>query len=376
MELNIVERRSIGLTCARFQFMLKSQIIAISKFIPNLPNPVIESISKIPASDTVSIIAAIYKESDLRFTSIRCLASGSNEDLIYIQDETGRILTTGIPADKYVSGVIIGVTGQLLISESFIEFNVFSITEPSYSKALYPIVRPKCKIAIVSDLQLDSNDFDVASSNLCFSNLEKDISLFIIIGNTFSLPEDTFFLKQEWEQNIQLTDTSPIEMLTTFCENINCKKLIVPGKNDPTSLIWPQNPIDPILFQEIDDVESVSNPTKFSINNISFVCCTGDVIEQIQMNTSFSFIESQVAILRWGLMSPSIPFQVHYSSGASSDIVFFDEMPNFFVSGNADTFAVTVYNGCHVVSVPKYFKYYSIVVIDLESGDISLRGLN
>ena len=369
MTLNVIERRFIGINCTNYNNILKVQIDSISKYIKKLPNPVVSSVSKIPKDGTnVSFIAAIFKKSNKTNSSNKIFL---NDDNIYLEDCTSRINVIGIDPGKYVNGVVIGVNGHYSYLSKIPKFIVSTIFEPEYEEIPHPIIIDKYKIAFISELQINSENFDINAANSCLKKLqEEDISLFVMIGNIFSKNKIKTNFNKEWKINLQISDISPVEMFTMFCSKIKCKKIIIPGKNDPVSSIFPLNPIDPILLQDITNIISSSNPSMFYIDNCLFQCSSGDIIKHVMKNTSLSYQESQLSLIKWGLLSPSIPYVTQMSSSTPISIFVNSKLPNFFITGNSSSFNYFKYKNCNMISIPSFQQNYSSIIVDLGTGNI------
>lgn len=357
---------------SQFFNILSSRIQILSRYIlPQLPNPIVPSINNIPADGQCSFVAIISKHSPTRFFSLDS-AFVSENDTVYLEDETGAIrISSVIPSTSFVSGMIIGISGHKRHSNS----NTFQITriyEPLQNEFPFFFLDIEYKITIISELHLNSPQFDYPTAKNFFESLSKEnISLLIVIGSSFSIDETYGELSDDWDIKKELIDFSPNQMLEMLFELTPIPKIYVPGELDPTDFTWPQPPINKTLFSGLQNTHLCTNPALFDLDTIKFQVCSGLAVQDVVNQTDYSFHEAQIMLLRWRHLAPSMPELIQPHSSMIVDLLVMDEIPNFFVCGNSDSFNCTEYSGVRVVSVPSFCKTSTAVYLNLKSGDVS-----
>ncbi|OHT06546.1 hypothetical protein TRFO_25439 [Tritrichomonas foetus] len=351
---------------SHFYNIMTSRYRQISAFISErLKQPVFQRISDIPQLVTCSVIGTIDKRPNNRNSTIDKIEKDCN-DKIFLEDVSGRVLTKGISPMLYITGVTIGVTGIL---KDHI-FHVKKVYEPLIEEIPTKLLDFPLKIAIVSELHINSPDFDLPSARNFFNSL-SDISILVVIGSTFCSINTCGDLADDWAIKKDIVDISPMQMLDILFENVKCPKIIIPGVTDPTESYWPQTPLNKLFFHGINEVHPASNPALFSINDINFVCCSGDSVRDIVNETSYSFHESQIMMLRWRLLAPSMPYIIRPNPSMIEDNLVIDEAPNFFICGGSDSFIWSEICGINVISVPSFYQTHTAIFADLKTGDVT-----
>lgn len=344
---------------------------AISKYVyPRMKEPIFHSISEIPQSAECSFIGIIDKQSKNRLYSCE-QNEAKKDDKIFLEDKTGKVrISSGLSPLLFITGVTIGVSGIL-------ENNLFQVTkiyEPLIEEIPPLLVDFNMKIAIVSEMRINSHEFDFPTARKFVKSIESEnISLLVVIGNTFCSIYSYSDLYDDWEIKKAIIDITPTQMLEYLFNKVNCNKIFIPGSTDPTSSNWPQPPMNSHLFDGVSSVESCTNPSSFLINGIKFLVCSGDAIHDVINETNYSYHESQIMLLRWRLLAPSMPSLIQPQPSMTTDQLIINDVPNFFICGDADSFRWSECCGVNVISVPPFWSTNSAVFIDLHSGEVTTK---
>lgn len=343
----------------------------ISNYIfSRMKEPIFHSISEIPQSVQCSFLGIIDKYSKNRLYS--CDQNEvKKDDKIFLEDKTGKIrISSGLSPLLFITGVTIGVNGILQNNT----FQVTKIYEPLIEEIPSLLLDLELKIAIVSELHINSHEFDFPTARKFVKSLEsEDVSLLIVIGSTFCSIYSYSDLYDDWEIKKNIIDITPTQMLEYLFYKVKCKKIFIPGSTDPTSSNWPQPPINPHLFTGVSSVESCTNPSSFEINGIKFLVCSGDAIRDVINETTYTFHESQIMLLRWRLLAPSMPSLIQPQPSMSTDQLIINEVPNYFICGNGDSFRWSECFGVNVISIPPFWSTNSAVFINLHSGEVTSK---
>jgi DNA polymerase II small subunit/DNA polymerase delta subunit B len=158
----------------------------------------------------------------------------------------------------------------------------------------------------------------------------------------------------------------PLEIFEAYLGSINCRKLLIPGDFDPVDSALPYPPIPEAFWSGIEQLDSLSNPAWFEIDNLSFLCSSGTAVLDLMRHTGMSFTECQEYMVRWRLIAPTVPAAL---LGCLEEVLVMTEMPNFFVCGSSDALYVNSLKGVTFLAIPGFAEHRSAVVLDLTNGE-------
>jgi hypothetical protein len=360
----VVERfNHIAGQCDVYRKRLESLSLMI---IPKLEPPVIQRISDIVSGVRCSILGVVTRRGAKRFSSVKQTCH-SGDDFLSLWDSGGDVRLAGIDPAHYVSGVVIGVTGEL--QENV--FSVIFVRVPGFEPISAALASSSCKIVFISNLMLDSREFDLEAGQKLISwiNSDKTVDLVVVIGSTFGIP-DSEMTDEDWELRLGMTEISPLAMFSQFFNGISCGKLIIPGKFDPVEGMFPQGSFIPAFCEGVDLLECASNPAWFAFNEITFLCSSGEPIWDIVRETGMSFGDAELCVLNWRLIAPTTPS--NFGSYLNETLIL-TKMPRFFLCGGASQTFCSEVKGVFVIGVDDFSVSRSVVVIDLNSGEVESR---
>ncbi|SSD61323.1 related to DNA polymerase delta small subunit [Saccharomycodes ludwigii] len=349
------------------------------KFKPNILEDVI--------NDTYGAPALVTKYSD------------SETDEIMLEDESGRVLLSGdlISNEKnnelFITGVVIGVLGQETVDGSF---EVLEICYPE------PLNVPKSismgnnngrgtKVAIVSGLNIDSENFDFKRLNQLQEYLigdlitNSEIGRLIIAGNSISKAKSP----EDFNNDISNKLTIFEKFLTNVCKSIPID--LMPGFNDPSDKSWPQQPINKAIFSNSSEVYfnsemivNVTNPCLLYYNGVKFLGTSGENVNDIfkyHIKKNIERINVLEATLKWQDIAPTAPDTLwSYPYEDNNPFLFKSEWPKVYFVGNQPRFMFSKINlssdpnnkdnEITCICVPEFSSTGEIVILDLDTKDV------
>lgn len=151
---------------------------------------------------------------------------------------------------------------------------------------------------------------------------------------------------------------------------------VMPGKNDPTSFLLPQQPFHPKILPEsglLENVHPSTNPCLIDYKDNLILGTSGENIEAIRQYTR---IESCTKILtntlEWGHIAPSAPDNLSCVPFKEKDPFIIDFIPDIYFAGNQSQYAVTTYSTetkkkIQLISVPSFIQTLSGVLVNLSN---------
>lgn len=161
---------------------------------------------------------------------------------------------------------------------------------------------------------------------------------------------------------------------------------VMPGKNDPTSFLLPQQPFHPKILPQsglLENVNPVTNPYLTEFKDFIVLGTSGENIEAILQYTR-KIEHSTTALkssLEWGHVAPSAPDNLSCVPFREKDPFIIDFVPDIYFAGNQPEFAVTTYSTetkpkIQLISVPSFVATMSCVVVDLANLDTELMNFD
>ena len=346
--------------------------------VPQLPQPICSHLNNMVSGIKCSIVGIIYKEFSSRKSILQEykeigedsqnveILSISDSDKLYMEYGTGLVELIWLSTDLFSTVIVIGLQGILDSQKFLVEgdpyFPIISIPEP------LPLINNPYKIVFISNLQINH-------SNLPFSKLVQYLNgkdLLVLLGNNF-VPQ----IENEHDEMISFyeklkKENYPLSKLESFLKTCKVQKtILMPGNSDPCSISLPQQPYHSVLIENPNIIKT-TNPCLFNINEISFLCNSGESPLDISKTTSFNFHESQIMLLKWLHLAPSSPDHLPSYPFKNKDLLVINKLPNIFICGESDTFKYSIINNILIISVPKFNLTSSIVEFDLKTQEINL----
>ncbi|KAG5477012.1 hypothetical protein LSCM1_05346 [Leishmania martiniquensis] len=231
----------------------------------------------------------------------------SSADELMLEDSSGRVLLQGLDAERFCTGVVLGIYGTLLLNGSV------NVLRYAFSGDLRSTFVPRplitcaspCYIAFVSGLNVniprDSSREEQAAASRAWASLELLADFLcgntgnaslrakamcvsrLVIGGDSIAPTDELKLKKKVKldpsdhvrlnddkaQVSTVTSAALMRQLDTLLERIVCSVEVelMPGANDMSDAFQPQQPLHPLLLPRAakhSTLRLVSNPFCFT----------------------------------------------------------------------------------------------------------------
>lgn len=160
---------------------------------------------------------------------------------------------------------------------------------------------------------------------------------------------------------------------------------IMPGKNDPTSFLLPQQPFHPKILPQsglLENVFPVTNPCLIEHGHYIILGTAGENIEAIRQHSKIEYSTTILKnTLEWGHIAPSAPDNLSCLPFKDRDPFIIDYVPDIYFAGNQHEYAVTTYSTetkpkIQLISVPSFVKSQSCVLVDLSNLECELVNFN
>lgn len=156
---------------------------------------------------------------------------------------------------------------------------------------------------------------------------------------------------------------------------------IMPGKNDPTSFLLPQQPFHPKILPKsglLENVRPNTNPLLMKYKERIILGTSGDNVDAIRRCSRIEFSTTILkSTLEWGHIAPCAPDSLSCYPYKEQDPFLIDFTPDIYFAGNQPEYAVTTYSTdtkpkIQIISVPRFTEALSGVVINLSDLDTEL----
>lgn len=215
-------------------------------------------------------------------------------------------------------------------------------------------------------------------NNIKISNIVR----LIIAGNSIRNE------KEKAKPSLSLTSKTPIlpntveaiqcldALLNKWCSIIDVD--VMPGENDPTNHILPQQNLHRCMFQESRNYKSlhfVTNPYKFEINGLKIMGTSGQPITDIGRYCNIMDpVEIMENCLKWNHIAPTSPDTLGCYPYYDSDPFILDDCPHVFFAGNQDRFDTKICEGkdgqkVRLVTIPTFAKTHTGCILNLKNLD-------
>lgn len=367
--------------------------------VRNVP---IEQLNASLGSEDVFVIGTIFKSMPKQPSILREVEGNeappvdantnftSDDDFLILHETEELVRIVGdINPHEHVTGIPIALLGHQLDDGS-----KFEVTDICYSGPILSVykelksngttsngntTRDFSKMLIFSGLEFGLEKTLTEEKQKLFFNALKKLKDLIV--------EDKNIKKVVIAGNSCLSSNSKdrLEMFRIFDNFLlhigqgNASVEIMPGHNDPTSCLLPQQPFHPTILPKSGPLKNIhpnTNPCLFNIEDLTVLGSSGEIVDVIHQH---SRIEYSTTILRstleWGHIAPSAPDNLSCMPFKNTDPFLIDFVPDIYFAGNQSEFAVTTYctetkPKIQIISVPKFSKTQSVVQVNLSNLDV------
>lgn len=154
---------------------------------------------------------------------------------------------------------------------------------------------------------------------------------------------------------------------------------VMPGKNDPTSFLLPQQPFHPKILPKsglLENVHPLTNPCLIDFRDNLILGTSGENIEAIRQYTKIEYSTTALKnTLEWGHIAPSAPDNLSCVPFKEKDPFIIDFIPDIYFAGNQPEYAVTTYSTktkekIQLISVPSFVRTLSGVLVNLSNLEV------
>ncbi|CAF1605062.1 unnamed protein product [Adineta ricciae] len=315
-------------------------------------------------------------------------------DKLILEEESQRIVLDGkIDVNQFVTGIVIAVLGHEDDKGVFIVKD-YCFKELTIPKQITPTKDEKYVLFasgfLLSETSTIFNQLESLTNSLAqATNIEStpvktilsNILRFVVAGN---LIESSNRLKDTTNQAKYLTRkmaASSVEAMQSIDELFDKIATvtdidIIPGVNDPSCHMLPQQPLHPCMFptsSKRKTTHCLTNPYDFQIGDLRLLGTSGQNIDDIDLQST---IDSRVQILEncltWGNISPTCPDTLSCYPYVKNDPFIIHETPHVFFAGNQPKFETRLFKGpndiqVRLICIPSFAQSNTCVALNLNT---------
>lgn len=280
--------------------------------------------------------------------------------------------------------------------------NKFVVEDMTYAKPApqkpIPKVTDDAYICLISDLGLslkmdddvqsakeNFEDFIMGSNGPTGAQRSRNIVRVIVAGNSISETardeekECELLIEggdDEWNRKERAYTIESLTIMDKFLQNLGSSVAIdvMPGPNDATSILVPQQPLHPCLLPEsvkLSSVTCVTNPYAASFNGVIFVGTSGQNVRSIYEMTTFSeTVDILDQTLTWRHMIPSAPDSVASYPFTTDDPFVVENTPHVYFAGNQKSFNTKLRekdgSKTRIIAVPSFKSTRTCILVNLK----------
>ena len=338
-----------------------------------------------------SILAELSEDGGLELQPAHTVYTAETDSIV-LEDDSMRVkleLGNVIAAGELVNGVVAGIWGR---EETGGKFGVKDII---YAKTKSNNLSPTgedISVCILSGLELGGQDAswlgaaqlatDWIVGNACNpgeqGNLISKIERIIVAGD--SLCASTRDKQDQAKAKYLTANTAAAsiaavnqldDFLVQMASNLNVD--IMPGPNDPATVVLPQQPLHRVMFKQsglYPTLQTVTNPYSMQLSGRQFLIVSGQTINDILRNSTLTgSIEAMEKCLEWSHLAPTAPDTIGCYPYVDDDPHVLETLPNIFVAGNQPSFDAkkVIINGQSIllIAVPKFSESKCVVKVNL-----------
>ncbi|KAL3285977.1 hypothetical protein HHI36_000491 [Cryptolaemus montrouzieri] len=354
-------------------------------------------------SEKCIILGTLFKEQKLKPSIVKQLSEANQllpqpvlskftdeSDILFIEDELQRYQVTGsLQGDGLVTGITCALLGQ---DNGNGKFCVFDYTFADFhSQVQRPIFQDDIYVLLLSGLDL----VNLEKTNILLQILthwlsglikldeevdSKQITRVLIAGNSVrTVPEKvkpTISMTSRIQESTDTIEAVRIfdRFLSQLCQIIEVD--VMPGENDPSNHILPQQPLHYCMFPKSSKYNSsnqVPNPYKCSLNGLQILGTSGQPIRDI---LRFSEIQDPLDALenclKWSHLAPTAPDTLGCFPFYDKDPFILHECPHVFFAGNQEKFGTRIAQGpvgqqVRLISIPEFGATHEACLLNLKN---------
>lgn len=355
--------------------------------------------------DKCIVIGTLFKDQKLKPSIVKQLSEANqlvpqpiltnftdDSDVLLIEDELQRYQILGnLKKEELVTGITCALLGSDIGKGKFtVEDYIFvgfhnQIQRPLLEHNIYVLFLSGLDLVHLEKTNIFLQIIIQWLSGLILLNQEinsKDICRVIIAGNSIrTIPEKAKPTISMTSRVPESTDTiDAVKILDGFLVNL-CQIIdvdIMPGENDPSNHILPQQPLHHCMFPESSKYKSfnqVPNPYKCSLGGLTVLGSSGQPIRDIlrfsELKDPLDALES---CLKWSHLAPTAPDTLGCFPFYEEDPFIIDDCPHVFFAGNQENFGTRKVKGpdgqevC-LLSIPEFSTTYQACLLNLKNSE-------
>lgn len=339
---------------------------------PRIPSRSVDRILELKEKVRSIVVGTLVKEKSVEGDPIVKGTTCRSADVLYLEDESGRVALETDQLHELATGICVGVEG-VVSADGVLKVEKFhypSIAPPPALDAM-----EESYVMLISGLQCGSSKTSSLPRDMLISYLEgrmghvaPKISRLVIAGGL-------------------VADRSPSALrdLDAFLTQVAAAGLpvdVIPGQNDPTTANWPQRPLHPSLIprsSRFTTQKRTPNPYACQHGKVKMVGTDGRNIQDlctqlIDGEKPIEELKALEATLKWGHVCPTGPDSVPtLATTSTTDPMVLKEQPHVFFAGNCGKFGTRLLDGgSRLVCLPQFGNEGKAVLVRLPSLDVQV----
>ncbi|XP_044744884.1 DNA polymerase delta subunit 2 [Coccinella septempunctata] len=358
--------------------------------------------------DKCIVIGTLFKDQKLKPSIVKQLSEANqlvpqpiltnftdDSDVLLIEDELQRYQIIGnLKKNNVVTGITCALLGKDIGKGKFdAEDYIFIDFHPQIER---PIFEQNFYVLLLSGLDLihlEKTNIILQIIPYWLSGLieldetinSKDICRVIIAGNSVrTAPEKakpTISMTSRIPESADTIDAVKIldEFLLKICQIIDVD--IMPGENDPSNHILPQQPLHHCMFPKSSKYRSlnqVPNPYKCLLDGVKVLGTSGQPIRDILRFSDLTDpLDALESCLKWSHLAPTAPDTLGCFPFYEEDPFILDDCPHVFFAGNQESFGTRKAKGPQgqevcLVSIPEFSTTLQACLLNLKNLECNL----
>jgi DNA polymerase delta subunit 2 len=207
----------------------------------------------------------------------------------------------------------------------------------------------------------------------------------VVAGNSLSASTQTKDLLNKAKyltKNYIVGSVNAIKQLDEYLLQIINKLEVdlMPGEFDPSNLMLPQQPLHHSMFTKSIaseyryNLHTVTNPYRFTVNDVCFLGSSGQFIDDMRRSTS---MDDPTELMKLSMqachLGPTCPDTLACYPYYGQDPFILNEMPDVYFAGNQNVYKHEVFTpsgqekSVHLVSLPKFSLTNSCVFLNMST---------
>uniref|UniRef100_A0A914KVY8 DNA polymerase delta small subunit n=1 Tax=Meloidogyne incognita TaxID=6306 RepID=A0A914KVY8_MELIC len=370
-------------------------------------------------NNNVFLVGIVFKKMKFRQSVLYEFADDSNLKLKYTKKDDDNLvdesdllelennqqlikLIGNIDKHSLVTGDVIGVYGsQARMDDTFkVEMMILPDLPPQIP---LPIIEKDCYIAFISGISLAGGSEKTAKTIQALNRFQKWVNneltleshentddivknlIRLVIAGDFAQLNLIEIQRQkvaaiglEYESNLDCF-TGLDTFICSLLEKLSID--VMPGANDPTQCLIPQQPIPRYVFTGADEkkysnFQTVTNPYRFSLGGLQFVGTSGQNLNDLARLTSPSGeLDKMQRTLNMSNLFPTVPDTLSGFPFSTRDPLILEQLPHVYFCGNQNNFGQKLIEyddgkRCLILTIPRFCETFEVALLNLRTLEV------